>query len=107
MDSVSEHIKNMMKNILRKRKTDGKKNIEFEVANCVEWCDGDEIKNTEKLSTLKIIANIKAGLKYYTKNIDNSDAIVVVEGGDVINEYLSSISNDGVTDNINELPIYK
>jgi len=100
-----------MNRLLIGRKFD---NSEFEVTLIVTGSDNTEnlIKGLcypKKVLVDEIIKEISIGIKYFTKNnlVINANSIVEVKDGDERGPYLSSIANDGVTDNINELPIYK
>ncbi len=96
--------------VLVKRKEENGKNIEFRYQLKKQYEDTSSTivfsQTFYPISLKNIIAAIKQGEKFYTKDSNGMDSLAVVEGGDQIEEYISSLSNDGKTDNINNLPTY-
>lgn len=98
-----------MKRIITKRKEENGVNIEFQITpkfdNKIEPLFYKE-KIPTTISLNNIISDIKSSKKYYTKNLDESLSEVIVKGGDKVEEYISSPSNDGTFDNIDKLSTY-
>jgi hypothetical protein len=98
-----------MKKILTTRKPD---NSEFRIKILKENHDDHytdiivAIHDNAKKPVIEIINELNKGYSYYTKDTTGEYSFVTVKDGVERGPYLTSIANDGVTDNINELPIY-
>lgn len=97
-----------MKILVRRKVKDGK-NIEFEVKETETTPLRIKlgIESISKKTTIELVKNINDGASYYTKDNESNLCIVKVKGGtENVPNYLSSMSNDGKSDNIDSLPTY-
>lgn len=96
-------------NVLKKRKEKEGVNIEYQFTEHLVKEGAPTLYGTkiETISIDEIIKQIEVDKKdYYTQDLDGKYSLVVVKGGDKVEKYLSSIANDGKTDNIDKLPTY-
>jgi len=98
----------MITEILIARKSKNNVNFEFKIERKIVLTT---IKNSMyySLTLEQIINNIEhRKVKYYTYNpLENKSLeLVNVKGGEEVNKYLSSMANDGIVDNIDNLPLY-
>lgn len=92
-----------MTRVLTKRKEFDGVNVEFEITASNVWGSLSGVTNQ---STTTIIKDIEDNVNYYTLN-NGILTPVLIEGGNKVDKYLSSIPNGETDDNIDTLPTYE